>query len=291
MDTVTDHFHRISIIGLGLIGGSWGLALRDLDYGGVRVGFDNPEVLNRAQAAGALDEIAPDVASAVRGADLVILATPVGAIIDLLSQLKLSAMPGALVTDVGSTKRLICRRAEELFGREPLFLGGHPLAGKERCGFENAEAALLQKARYVLTPLAPTDLEDKRVKAFSSLVESVGARLFVTDPQSHDRAMAFLSHVPQLLSTGLASLIAEQSSEGFLPPELAASGFRDVTRLADSPYGLWRDICLTNIENIQSALESLVEKLEHMKLHLTDRELEREFKQALKLRDRLRELQ
>ncbi|HEV2350096.1 MAG TPA: prephenate dehydrogenase [Terriglobia bacterium] len=287
---MTDHFQRISIIGLGLIGGSWGLALRDSGYGGVRVGFDNPEVMRRAQAAGAVDEIAPDVASTVRGADLVILATPVGAIIDLLSQLKPSVLPGALVTDVGSTKRLICRRAEGLFGREPLFLGGHPLAGKERSGFENADAALLRNARYVLTALSPEDLEDKRTKAFSLLIESVGARPFVTDPQSHDRAMAFLSHVPQLLSTGLASLTAEQSAEGFLPTELAASGFRDVTRLADSPYGLWRDICLTNIENIQSALESLIEKLEHMKLHLTDRELEREFKQALKLRERLREI-
>jgi prephenate dehydrogenase len=288
---VTDHFQRISIIGLGLIGGSWGLALRDQGYKGVRVGLDKPDVMNRAQAAVAVDEIAADLAAAVRGADLVILATPVGAIIDLISQLKPCAMPGALITDVGSTKRLICRRAQELFGREPLFLGGHPLAGKERSGIENADAALLRNARYVLTSLSPDDLEDKRVKAFSHLVESVGARPFVTDPQSHDRAMAFLSHVPQLLSTGLASLIAEQSSEDFLPAELAASGFRDVTRLADSPYGLWRDICLTNIENIQSALESLVEKLEHMKLHLTDRELEREFKQALKLRDKLREAQ
>lgn len=287
---MTDHFHRISIIGLGLIGGSWGLALRNSGYRGVRVGFDKTEVLSRAQTAGAVDEVAPDLASAVRGADLVILAAPVGAIINLLSQLKPSVMPGALVTDVGSTKRLICSRARELFGNEPLFLGGHPLAGKERCGIENSDAALFQKARYVLTALSPDDLGDKRVKEFSLLVESVGARPFVTDPQTHDRAMAFLSHVPQLLSTGLASLIAEQSAEEFLPAELAASGFRDVTRLADSPYGLWRDICLTNIENIQSALESLVEKLEHMKLHLTDRDLEREFKQALKMRDRLREI-
>jgi prephenate dehydrogenase len=102
--------------------------------------------------------------------------------------------------------------------------------------------------------------------------------------------VAFLSHLPQLLSTGLASLIAEQGAEDFLPEELAASGFRDVTRLAESPYNVWRDICLTNIENIQSALESLIEKLEDMKMHLSDRELEREFKQALKLREKLREI-
>ena len=286
---MTENFHRISIIGLGLVGGSWGLALRQHGFRGIRVGFDRPEVLSRAHSAGAVDEIAPDVSTAVREADLVILSTPVGVIVDLLPQLKASVMPGALITDTGSTKRLICRRAQEVFGNHPLFLGGHPLAGKERSGFENADAALLQNARYVLTPLTPDDLEDKRVKAFMSLLESVGARPFVTDPQTHDRAMAFLSHLPQLISTGLASMIAEQSAEDFLPAELAASGFRDVTRLADSPYGLWRDICLTNIENIQSALESLIEKLENMKSHLSDRDLEREFKQALKLRDRLRE--
>ena len=288
---MTDNFHRISIIGLGLVGGSWGLALREHGFRGVRVGYDRPEVSDRAHAVGAVDEIALDVSAAVRGADLVILSTPVGVIVDLLPQLKASVMPGALITDTGSTKRLICHRAQEVFGSDPLFLGGHPLAGKERSGFENADAALLQKARYVLTPFTPDDLEDKRVKAFMSLLESVGARPFVTDPQTHDRAMAFLSHLPQLLSTGLASMIAEQSAEDFLPAELAASGFRDVTRLADSPYGLWRDICLTNIENIQSALESLIEKLENMKSHLSDRDLEREFKQALKLRDRLRETQ
>jgi prephenate dehydrogenase len=128
------------------------------------------------------------------------------------------------------------------------------------------------------------------VKAFCALLETVGARPFVTEASTHDRAVAFLSHLPQLVSTGLSSMIAEQGVEDFLPVELAASGFRDVTRLAESPYNVWRDICLTNIENIQSALESLIDKLETMKLHLSDRELEREFKQALKLRARLRDV-
>ncbi len=283
-------FHRITIIGLGLIGGSWGLALKERGFHGRLVGCDRTEVLERALAAGAVDEAAADPARAVREADLVILATPVGAILDVLPQLKASVKGQALVTDAGSTKRLICQRAREIFSGESLFLGGHPLAGKERSGFEYADAALFENARYVLTPLSPDHLDDKRVKAFSSLVESLGARPFVSDASSHDRAMAFLSHLPQLLSTGLASLIAEQGAEDFLPPELFASGFRDVTRLADSPYAVWRDICLTNIENIQSALESLIEKLEAMKLHLSDRELEREFKRARKLRDRLREM-
>jgi prephenate dehydrogenase len=284
------NFRCISIIGLGLVGGSWGLALKDSGFPGHRVGCDRPDVLKRALAAGAIDEGEEDLARSVRDADLAILATPVGVILDLLPQLKASVKGIALVTDVGSTKRLICRRGAEVFDRSSLFLGGHPLAGRERSGLECADGTLFRGVRYVLTPLSPDHLADERVKAFVELLKSVGARPFVSDPSSHDRAVAFLSHLPQLLSTGLASLIAEQGAEDFLPVELAASGFRDVTRLAESPYNVWRDICLTNIENIQSALESLIEKLESMKLHLSDRELEREFKQALKLREKLRDL-
>jgi len=290
VDISNKSFRHISIIGLGLMGGSWGLALKRLGYPARRVGSDRAEVLARALAAGVIDSGEQDSAAAVRDADLVILATPVGAILDLLPRLKASLPPHALVTDVGSTKRLIVQRAQDVFGDQPLFLGGHPLAGKERSGLENADPSLLENAQYVLTPLSPDYLADERVKRFSSLLTAVGAKPFVIDPSTHDRAVAYLSHLPQLLSSGLASLIAEQSAEAFLPLELAASGFRDVTRLAESPYSLWRDICLTNMENIQSALESLIEKLEAMKLHLTDRELEREFKQAAKLRGILHDL-
>ena len=266
------------------------MALGKRGLTGTRVGCDRPDVLKRATAAGAIDESAEDPAQAVRDADLVVLAAPVGAILDVLPRLRPAVSAAALVTDVGSTKRLICQRAREVFGDQPLFVGGHPLAGKELSGFENADARLFENARYALTPLAPDHPADGRVKAFSQLLEALGARPFLCDASAHDRAVAYLSHLPQLPSTGLASLIAEQSAEDFLPLELAASGFRDVTRLAESPYALWRDICLTNIENIQSALELLIEKLQAVKLHLSDRELEREFKQALKLRERLRKL-
>ena len=290
MDSPSDFFHHVTIVGLGLIGGSWGLGLKKHGFSGRRVGYDRPDILKRAVALGAVDESAADLAAAVQDADLIILATPVGVILELLEQVKRSAPSRALVTDVGSTKRLICQRAHELFGEEPLFLGGHPLAGKERSGLEHADASLFQNARYVLTPLAASHRSEARVEAFASLLDAVGARPYWSDASSHDRAVAFLSHLPQLLSSGLASLIADESTEERFPLELAASGFRDVTRLAESPYPVWRDICLTNIENIQRALEALIEKLESMKMHLSDRELEREFKQALKLREKLRDI-
>src|SRR5581483_5002704 len=107
-----------------------------------------------------------------------------------------------------------------------------------------------------------------------------GARPLVTDPETHDVAVGFLSHLPQLMSSGLASLIEEKSIDGNLPLEIAASGFRDVTRLADSPYSVWRDICLTNSENLRTAIDALIQKLEAIKIHLGDRELEREFAAA-----------
>jgi prephenate dehydrogenase len=283
-------FRRITVVGLGLIGGSWALALKKRGFQGTITGCDAPEVLDRAVAAGAIDASAEDVFDAVRDADLVLLAAPVGGILSLLMQIQHAVLPHALVTDVGSTKRLICERARDAFAHSPLFLGGHPLAGKEVSGFENADAALLSGARYALTPLTPDHLDDPRVQGFSKLLEYIGAKPFVCDAASHDRAMAYLSHLPQLMATSLGSLVGERRAEEFLPLELAGSGFRDVTRLAESPYAVWRDICLTNTENVQNALEALIEKLEALKLHLSDRELEREFGEANRLREQLRKL-
>ena len=284
-------FRRVAIVGLGLLGGSWGLALKQAGFTGRMVGYARrAETCAQALAAGAVDEGFTDASEAVYDADLVILATPVAVILDHLPNLQPHLSLRALVTDVGSTKRRICERAAELYAERPLFLGGHPMAGKERSGLENADAGLFQNARYLLTPSKPEHLDDIRVQAFRALVMGIGARPLTTDPATHDLAVAYLSHLPQLLSSGLASLMEEKHAAGNLSLEVAASGFRDVTRLADSPYSVWRDICLTNTENIQMALDALIQKLESIKLHLSDRELEREFLAAHQLRDKLREM-
>ena len=190
----------MAIVGLGLVGGSWGLALKARGFGGRLVGCDRAEVLQEAREKDVIDEVESDLVKAVQDADLILLATPVGVILDLLPQLKPAVKSGALVTDVGSTKRLICRRGAEIFDGEALFLGGHPLAGRERGGLAAADADLFEGARYAITPHSPDDLNDSRVKTFNRLVESIGAQVFVTDPSSHDRAVAFLSHLPQLVS-------------------------------------------------------------------------------------------
>lgn len=279
-------FQRIAIIGTGLIGGSWGLALKRGGFNGLRVGCDRVAVLRQALAAGAIDQAEEDARRAANGADLIILAAPVGAILRLLTQLQGAVDPGALITDTGSTKVMICREARRIFGGSPVFLGGHPMAGKERSGVEYADEALFDNACYILSPSGEDDLNNPRVAAFRDLVASLGARVFMMDAAAHDRAVGWLSHLPQFASTALAGLIEEQPG---LPLEVAASGFRDMTRLAESPFFLWRDICATNRENIQQALDAFIAKLQTLREKLADESLELEFEQALKMRLRLKE--
>jgi prephenate dehydrogenase len=283
-------FRRISLIGVGLIGGSWGLALKQRAFTGRLTGFDRPPVLDRALAVGAIDEAAPDLAAAVRGADLVILAMPVAAILEQLPKVKESASPRALVTDTGSTKRMILEQAGQFFSDGPLFVGGHPLAGKEQSGIEKADGALFEGAQYVLSALNARDLDDERVVAFLNLIEFVGARPYLCDAGTHDRGLAFLSHLPQLVSTALASMIADEDRSHSLPLDLAAAGFRDMTRLAESPYAIWRDVCLSNQDNLQQALDALIRKSQAIKAQLAAAGLEEEFKQASELRERWRKL-
>ncbi len=283
-------FKRISIVGLGLIGGSWARALERAGIRARRIGCDRPAILKRALASGAINEGFQDLGAAVRGADLVILAAPVGTILDQIPRLKSAASPTALITDTGSTKKLICQRAGEVFGKEPLFVGGHPLAGKERTGLEQADAALFDGARYVLTPLKQAHLADERVRTFATLLKAIGARPYMAEAELHDRAAAFLSHLPQLVSTGLAAVAGRRIEKESLPLEAAAAGFRDMTRLAESPYDLWKDICVTNRENIQTALDSMIEALEKMKAHLGDSALEQEFGRARRLRTQLKQI-
>ena len=283
-------FRRISLIGVGLIGGSWGLALKQRGFGGHITGCDRPAVLDRALALGAIDKAAPDLAAAVRDADLVMMATPVASILEQLPQVKESASPHALVTDTGSTKRVILEQARKLFGDGPLFVGGHPLAGKEQAGIEKADGTLFEDTQYVLSALASSNLDDQRVIAFRGLIELVGARPFPCDAETHDRALAFLSHLPQLLSTALAGVVADEDRVRALPLDLAAAGFRDMTRLAESPYAIWRDICLTNQDGLGEALDALILKLKGIRSKLAQAELEDEFTQASELRERWRKL-
>ena len=281
-------FRRAAILGTGLIGGSFALALRKYAPEIRVAGWDRPEVLREATARHALEEaLSGDLAPALAGADLVYLALPIGVTLDLLTEIARHAPPGALVTDACSTKSRICRRAAELFTSGAFFLGGHPMAGKESNGIAHADADLFRGASYALMGDAAL-VRDSRVSAFASILERIGARPIWLDAERHDLAVALVSHLPQLASVALASLLHDEMDETGLPVTLAGPGLHDALRLAGSPYPLWRDIVLTNRENLAQALDALARRLDDLRENLASRELEVEFDAANELYKLLR---
>jgi prephenate dehydrogenase len=273
-------FERIAIIGCGLIGGSFALALKKGGFAGEIAGWDRADVLEKAKDRGAIERAAKDLADAVVDADLVYLAAPVVAILDLLPQLALHLKPGALVTDAGSTKARICRQAREALPKGVFFLGGHPMAGKEASGIENASADLFAAAKYIVIKDTNRRGPENAEIEFLDWVRKMGAEPVEMDAETHDWAVAFVSHLPQLVSTALASAVWDQTDDDGLPVALAGTGFRDMTRLAASPFEIWRDIGLTNGDNIRRALERLRQKLEHMEENLQSKQLAEEFDRA-----------
>lgn len=276
-------FRRVAVLGTGLIGGSFALAVRKRLPETRIAGFDRPDVLERAVTRGALHEACATVADAVRASDLIYLALPIRAAMDALHAVATAAAPAALVTDACSTKVIICRQAQKYFKREngPRFLGGHPMAGSEASGLEGASAGLFCGARYALIGAEPN--ADPRIQSFVSLLRAIGAQPVWCDAETHDWAAAIVSHLPQLASIALARVLRDETDETGLPISLAGRGLRDALRLAGSPYSVWRDICLTNTANISRALDRLSQAIDHIRTNLTSRELEAEFLAANEL--------
>ncbi|HTM42627.1 MAG TPA: prephenate dehydrogenase [Terriglobales bacterium] len=277
---------QITIIGTGLIGGSFALAIRKTGFKGRVIGCDREPVLAQARERGAIDAGVADPAEAARGSEVIVLATPVGSIIDLIERIGPIAPPESLLTDVGSTKTEVASRARAVFGQQAgqRFLPGHPMAGKEQGGIERADAALFQGAVWVTTPLG----EPSAIAAqFLELVAATGARVLSMEPERHDRLCAWLSHLPQMVATALAAGLEEEFAADPQALELAGPALREMTRTAASPYAMWRDIALTNRTNLQEALLHLEQRLAHLRENLSTRELEAEFDLANSFRKSL----
>jgi prephenate dehydrogenase len=288
-------FRRAAILGTGLIGGSFALALRKHSPDTVIAGWDKEHILRHGRERGAIHEGSVDLPPAVAGADLVFLALPVGLTIEVLPEVARCASAEALVTDASSTKRAVCAAAADCFaGERPLFLGGHPMAGKEISGIAAAEAELFRGAKYALIRQAGeasnAPAHDARVAKFIGLVEKVGAEPVWLSAETHDRAAAIVSHLPQLLAVALAGVVRGQTDETGLPMTLAGRGLRDALRLAGSPYSVWRDIILTNSDNLDRALDQLIQALDQLRGELRTRALEEEFAAAGELYKILRDL-
>lgn len=283
---------RVTILGTGLIGGSFGLALRKYTTSICVSGWDRPEIVSDAHARGAID--APfygEIPAALQNADLIYIALPIAATIDLLPEIVRYAPGHALVTDACSTKARITQAAEEVFsaGKGPLFLGGHPMAGKELCGIAHADADLFRGNTYALIG-ASSAQEDPRVSAFVKILEKIGGRpLWLGAPQ-HDYAVGLASHLPQLAAVALAGFLYDRLDENGLPITLAGPGLRDSLRLAGSPYATWRDIVLTNQEVLSAALDLLARRIDDLRERLASRELEADFDAANELYKLLRSL-
>ncbi len=247
-------FERVAVIGVGLIGGSFALALKAADACGRVVGAGrNPQNLGRALERGVIDAVAGSAAEAVRDADLVLVAVPVAQTATVLTSIAQALAPDSVVTDAGSTKRDVVAAARAaLGGRFARFVPGHPIAGAEHSGAAAAQADLFRGKRVVLAPLAET-APDALARAEAAW-QACGARLFRMSPQEHDAVFAAVSHLPHLLAYALVHDIAGRADSAQLFG-YAASGFRDFTRIASSDPEMWRDVCLANKDALLAELD------------------------------------
>lgn len=278
---------RITIVGLGLIGGSLGLALKAARLKNVEiVGHDrDAEVAARARKRGAIDQSEWNLISAVRTADMVIIATPVQGVREVFTQVAQHLPQGCIVTDTASTKAEVMAWAEEILPEHVSFVGGHPMAGKETTGIDAAEATLFQNCMYCLMPSARAT--QGAIDSCLGLARTAGATPYFVDAHEHDGFAAAISHLPLVISAALVSTVASSPSWREVA-RLASSGFRDVSRLASGDEEMSRDICLTNRESVVHWIDRFVQAMLHYR-RLVAEEPERlgqEFRASREARDR-----
>jgi prephenate dehydrogenase/chorismate mutase len=264
----TPKWNRATIVGCGLMGASFALALRKSGTCRRIAGWDTAEeVLEEALQRGIIDGVDSSFArSAVSQSDLIYLAMPVGGILKFLVECGPQIKLGALVTDAGSTKVEICRAAREHLPAGVVFAGGHPIAGSENSGLVHSDAQLFRDALYVLIK----DREETdQLRAFSETLKIIGARVTLMTPDAHDRALARVSHLPQLVSSTLAATLQSEDAPSLL--DLSGSGWRDMTRLAESSWSMWRGILESNHGQIVAAVDVFAQKLDSVREELRAR--------------------
>jgi prephenate dehydrogenase len=281
---------RIAILGTGLLGTSVGLALRAAGFAGSIAGWNrSPEHARTALAMGAVDSISDHLLQVGRECDVVLIAVPIFATLEIMEQLSGLLGPNQLVTDVGSTKAQIAAAGARLYNQpgRAAFLPGHPMAGKERGGAALADAALFRGAVWIFTD----DAQARRslhsavlVNGWREWVAAMGAKVVDLDPQRHDELVAWVSHLPQFVSTALSALLEDQVGDAPEIKDVGGRGLREMTRLGASPYSMWRDIAHTNSAQIEMVLHALEQRLAHLRENLKTPTLRDEFEQANRFR-------
>jgi prephenate dehydrogenase len=281
---------RIAILGTGLLGTSAGLALRAAGFRGSITGWNrSPEGAQVALSMRAIDSIAADTMQAARDSQVVLLAVPIYATLDLMEKLSGVLGPDHLVTDVGSTKAQISAAASRLFNtpERAAFLPGHPMAGKERGGATLGDADLFRGAVWLFTddPSAQRSPHSAAlVKSWREWVTAMGSKSIDLDPARHDELVAWVSHLPQFVATALSALLEEEVGGAPELRDVGGRALREMTRLGASPYSMWRDIAYTNTEAVEAALLALEQRLTHLRENLRTPALRDEFEQANRFR-------
>jgi prephenate dehydrogenase len=281
---------RIAILGTGLLGTSVGLALRAAEFHGAITGWNrSSEHAQVALQMGAIDSVADDPIEAARASQVVLLAVPIYATLDFMEKLAPVLGSEHLVTDVGSTKRLISEAAARLYNspERAAFLPGHPMAGKERGGAALADASLFRGAVWLFTddPDAQRSPHSAElVKGWREWVAAMGSKTLDLDPVRHDELVAWVSHLPQFVATALSALLEEEVGDAPELKDVGGRALREMTRLGASPFSMWRDIAYTNTEAVQAALQALEQRLAHLRENLRTPELRDEFEQANRFR-------
>jgi prephenate dehydrogenase len=251
-------FKRITIVGVGLMGGSLGMAIKKHGLAREVIGLSHRQAaLDQAVQIGAIDTPCLDVKTAICNADLVILATPVDSIIKLFTTIDPYLKRSCIVTDVGSTKASITEHAEKTLANPTFFVGSHPLAGSEKKGVANASADLFEGARCLITPTEKTNpFAREKIKLFWA---KLNMQVKLLGAEEHDRILAYVSHLPHLLAYGLMSSIPSEYLE------YGAQGLKDTSRVAASSPQVWSDICMANPKNILNALDQCIEYFGHFR--------------------------
>jgi prephenate dehydrogenase len=258
-------FDTVTIIGVGLLGGSLAAAFKRRAVAKRIIGISSPDTLKTATELKIIDlgYGYDELERGVQDVELVILCTPIARIIELLPSVVNKVAPGTIITDVGSTKRIIMETADKYLPKQVTFIGGHPMAGSEKSGVSATDPFLFENAIYVLTPSTSTNPEKltKLSKAFSA----IGAQVVILEPDRHDTIAATISHLPQMLAVALVNTLRSVSEKQPEYLKLAAGGFRDMTRIASSPFSVWRDICATNQDLIREKLDEYISQLQEIK--------------------------
>lgn len=280
-------FNKVSIIGVGLLGASFALALREKGLCKTIIGYGRSEEnLKRAKERGIIDDYSLDVRKTCEDSDLILLSTPVGAFRDIAERIKDALKQGVLITDVGSVKGRLVHELESLMPDGVYYIGSHPIAGSDKSGIDDARADLFNNARCIITPTEKSN-EPAKGKIISTW-EAVGAKVEVIDPFTHDEIYAAVSHFPHIIAYSIVNAVGDIDSKyiGY-----AGKGFKDTTRIALSSPEMWRDISIFNKENLIRMIDVFRENLDKITKCLMENNascIEGEFLRAQTLRKKLK---